>query len=172
MNTSHPQPEGGETNLTSWNTSLASLSAARSHLVSSAESQVHQLNEWTSSIPSAEEVNQDAKRLDDIFNPTHCDQDKTRKAAQEISYQEKLVRLCEMLDNGVAVDDLLETSAHPVNREISGSDDAVDVKGVLERAWSLDHESMLVAKSKILDNVCTSRSFHGQITDAQHLSRH
>jgi len=59
--------------------------------------------------------------------------------------------MCKMLDGGTPVNDLLEGLAAVPTDEDFGD---IDVNGELERAWALDHGSILAAKGEILSDVC------------------
>jgi len=151
---------------------MSSLSAFRSRLVAFSEFQICGINERAASLPDIDEIQNGARRLNRVFNSTaepangisnmttnHANEKRddnigsrsVYETAREIVFGEELDKMCKMLDGGTPVNDLLEGLAAVPTDEDFGD---IDVNGELERAWALDHGSILAAKGEILSDVC------------------
>jgi hypothetical protein len=73
------------------------------------------------------------------------------ETAQEAVFEQQINDICELLETDDTGDDVLQQVLK--NTDDSGS--SLDIRGELEKAWSLDQATILESKEKLLDAVCS-----------------
>lgn len=125
-------------------TSLANLSSIRSSIVDRHSLHLEMIEQGAGSLPSAEEINIEATQLQAAFNAEFIE------LAQEAAFKQQINVMCELLEVNDMGDDVLQQ----VLGDVVGSSTSLDIRGILEKAWSLDQVKILESKEKLLDTVC------------------
>lgn len=102
------------------------------------------IEQGAGSLPSAEEINIEATQLQAAFNAEFIE------LAQEAAFKQQINVMCELLEVNDMGDDVLQQ----VLGDVVGSSTSLDIRGILEKAWSLDQVKILESKEKLLDTVC------------------
>lgn len=114
----------------------------------------------TASVQTPDAVHLEASRLHDAFEHLHA----SLEHAEENRYQEELLKICRLLEEG----DQVETGTGASIEAILGAWDGgvgpasaggfIDVHKTLETAWALDQAELLDFRCNILDVVSVSTS--------------
>lgn len=124
-------------------TSLANLSSIRSSIVDRHSLHLEMIEQGAGSLPSAEEINIEATQLQAAFNPEFIE------LAQEAAFKQQINVMCELLEVNDMGDDVLQ-------QVLGDSSTSLDIRGILEKAWSLDQVKILESKEKLLDTTIAS----------------
>lgn len=114
------------------------------------------VDEARASLSKSGEVSCEMARLYFSFNgyihdtPTRDNEVETSiliRAAQEAAHGQELIKICNHLEMGGAMQDLLDDTSDHTEVELN-------VQGELARAWARDQAAMLIAHAEVLEKVC------------------
>jgi len=127
-------------------TSLGHLASIRSSITDLHKSHLEQIEHGARSLPSAEEVKTEASQLHAVLNPQFIE------SAKEAAFKQQLSDMCELLE----IEDTRNDVLQQILDDVDGTSASLDIRGELERAWSLDQAKILESKEKLLDATISS----------------
>ena len=125
--------------------SLGHLASIRSSITSRYNSHLESIEHGARNLPSVEEVEIEASQLGAVLNPQFIE------SAKEAAFKQQLNAMCELLETEDTRNDVLQQ----VLDDVDGTSASLDIRGDLEKAWSLDQAKILGSKEKLLDEVCS-----------------
>ena len=137
-------PTSGQ--MTSAVTSLAHLASIRSSIVDLYTSHLEKIEQGAGSLPNAKEIEIEASQLRAALNPRFIE------SAQKAAFEQQINDMCELLEADETGNDVLQQVLLLGDVDDTGA--SLDIRGELEKAWSLDQAQILESKGKLLDAVC------------------
>jgi hypothetical protein len=145
---------------------VSSLSSSRSSIINLSNSQMHDISNAAAHIPTTQEIRSEANRLHKIFNGSYSTKVPLLEGAEDAAFVQQVLELCAKLDGSVVSGDTLTEilSSSQITHGHMDHHMDVDIKGELERAWSLDQSEILEARGQVLDKVSISLALSTSIS--------